>query len=656
MTKKTIIYFCLIFSSYMIVHGQEILRPLHFNPAKSSPDGTLKNDPSGPLLLPFKDDFSYRSSRPDPMRWKDSDVFINTTFAVHPKTVGTATFDAMDQHGRIYPEAETNLFQFQADFLTSRAIRLDSLLNDNPRALVPADSILLTFYYQPQGRGSMPRDRDSLVVEFLHTPGHYGEDPEDPDQEIWIDDLWVSMWRAEGQSLESFLKDNDSIFFKRVAIRIDDEIYLRDDFQFRFRNYASFPITKTPDNFGGNTSIWNVDYVTLDYGRSIADSFYYDLAFAAPAQSVLRDFQSMPWSHYITNPQAKNRSSFDVAITNLDNVTHNYSYRYFVMDEGGNIVRNYTGGTRNINPFYQDGYQSFEPHSNPIVVPNPFGNPPYTPAPAREFRVFHVIREGATGDDWPYNDTIMFRQVFDNYFAYDNGIPEVGYGLVGFNARGAVRFVLSHTDTLEAVQFFFNSTLFDQNERPFLLTVWKDLHPEEILYQSDPVSVEYGQWLNQFVTYKIDPPLVVSDTIYVGWQQLSNEFLNIGFDAVNDASQHIFYNSHGEWLPTIYQGALMIRPVFGAQLIANVNEPEKHEQQPVLYPNPVRHNTLNIQPLPGMEAGFSVEIFDATGRQVAVFNDQQSMDVSHLNNGIYILRIQPRNGTLPEAVRFIIAR
>ncbi|MFW5708193.1 MAG: T9SS type A sorting domain-containing protein [Bacteroidota bacterium] len=604
-------------------------------------------------MLPFREDFSYKGPFPDPMLWTDSFALVNQSYAIHPKTIGTATFDAMDQNGEIYEEAENNSYQFSADFLTSHPIRLDSVFEDQPRKLNPADSILLTFYYQPQGIGSAPRDRDSLVVEFLHTPGYWTDDPDNPGEEIWIDDLWVSVWRATGETLEEFLLNNDSVFFKRAAIMIEDETYLRDDFQFRFRNYASFPLSKTPDNFGGNISIWNVDYIMLDHDRSITDDFYYDIAFAAPAQSILKDLRAMPWAHYIVDPQARHKSSFDVAITNLDNFIYNYSYRYYTTDENNSVIRNYSGGTWNIAPFSQQGYQSYQPHANPPLVANPLGT--LSPASYRNFRIYHVLREGNTGDEWIRNDTIYFNQVFDNYFAYDDGIPENGYGLVGFNASGAVRFILGKTDTLDAVEFYFNPTLNNQNQSLFRLMVWKNLDPEEVLYMSDPVDVEFASQLHEFVSYPLEEPIEVSDTIYVGWQQMNDEFLNIGFDATGNASQHIFYNSFGQWLPSIYNGALMIRPIFGPEMATGWEEVTIKETL-TLYPNPVQHNTLNIGLPDTLPEEYEVHIFDITGKLIAVFHRQPRLDVSGLPNGLYFLRVTTPKGNLFEAERFIIAR
>ncbi len=636
--------------------AQEVLVPLEHNSLKynqlnkTQTKSLEKTDL--PLVLPFVDDFSYPGPYPDLRLWADSFVFVNNSFALHPKTIGTATFDGLNQHGKIYPQAEDTPFQFQADMLTSHPIRLDSVFNPAPIQLAPADSVILSFYFQPQGRGSAPRERDSLVLEFLHTPGYFMEDTLDSENQIWVDDIWMNIWSTTGKSLLELREENEGNYLQRVTINIEDTVYFRKDFKFRFRNYGSFPFSKTPSNFAGNTSIWNLDYVFLDYGRSTADIFYYDIAFVGPAQSMLRNYQAMPWNHFIVKPQQHLKTRFDNSITNLDNQTHNYSYRYFIKDESGEVIRNYSGGTWNIAPFHQQGYQNYEPHSNPIVIPNPL---PLTAANAREFRIFHVIREGQ-GDELQRNDTIFFTQTFDNYFAYDDGIAESGYGLAGFNPKGALRFVLHKEDKLTDVQFYFNPTLHNQNKKSFYLKIWKKLEPEEILYESEILAVDYNPEIAEFVNYKLDAPIAVSDTIYVGWEQITNDFLNIGFDLKNNARENLFYNTHGQWLGSIIDGALMIRPVFGEKALSSSFDLTYQQESLQLYPNPATGGFLHIKNHTDFGQNYEVQVYDASGRLVVHGDNLQTINISSLKNGLYLLKLIPANPGEIHSGKFIITR
>ena len=171
MKKITVIIF-ILFSGFSTMFGQEILTGLSVNPVikkylKKNPEKRFKaSDVYVPasLTLPFFEDFKQKDIYPDTLRWFDNEVFVNTDFSYRPPSWGVATFDAVDADGNIYPEA--NPLQFVADHLTSQPIRLDSVFDPVPKQLTPSDSVYFSFYYQPQGRGNDPQERDSLVLQF----------------------------------------------------------------------------------------------------------------------------------------------------------------------------------------------------------------------------------------------------------------------------------------------------------------------------------------------------------------------------------------------------------------------------------------------------------------------------------------------------------
>lgn len=654
--RNIIAPFLILLVSVQWCFGQELVRPLDVNPAKSNPEvqHREKTDENQlPLTLPFFEDFSYPGPYPDPKLWADSFAFVNSSFPVHPITVGVATFDALDQHGYIYEDAQENFSHFVADYLTSNPIRLDSVFSPSEAAIVLADSVLLTFYFQPQGRGGAPKEKDSLVVEFLHTPGYFYTD--EFGEQVWEEDLWQSVWSSEGQNLEDF-SGNTFPYFKRVAIPITDEVYLRNDFRFRFKNYSHFPIPKSLVNYAGNNNIWNVDYITLDRGRSVFNTSYYDIAFASPAGSMLENYTAMPWSHYIINPQSHLKSNFNNLITNLGSITYNYMYQYVIKDETNTNIRTYSGGTWNIAPFSEAGYQNHNAHTSPIVLANPL---PTAPAPERTFKIVHSIREGATGDDHPRNDTITYVQEFKNYFAYDDGVPEAGYGLEGFNnPQLAYRFQTSHNDNLEGVQIFFNRTLSDQNVKLFYLTIWSSIDPPEILYESEAITPEFQDGINQFTTYILESPVAVGTTFYVGWRQGNNDFLNVGFDLTNDASTNTFFNVGGAWEQSIQQGALMIRPLTSLPPSTGIQQPRQQLEFEV-YPNPVKDNFLNISlddELASQHHILQLTVYDVQGRVVMSENYSNIINISQMLNGMYFLRVTNPDTGHSGSVRFIIAR
>ncbi len=636
---------------------QEVLLPLPGNKQKSAErlhdQHTTRKSTAIPLTLPFWDDFSYKGPYPDGTKWADNDVFVNSGFAVHPITYGVATFDILDAQGHIYEHARADNMPFPADHLTSQPIDLGSHS--------PADSIVLSFYYQPQGRGGDPGVQDSLVVQFL-LPGNKENNNGDHEEE---EDIlrWQSVWSAAGESLKSFALDTFP-YFKRVAIPITEEKYFRDDFRFRFRNYASFSPGQTIPNYSGTANIWNIDYVLLNHGRSVFDDAYYDIAFAAPAQSILKDYTSMPWSQYIADPPSVLRENFSVRIANLDNSAYNYTYRYVVQDEELRTIRTYSGGSWVINPFSQEGYQDYQPHTSPIVLPGPF---PVAPAQHRHFRIVHSLREGATGDDFTRNDTIIYDQVFSNYYSYDDGSPERTHLVKGHSPARALQFTTKHPDVLEAVQIFLMGTINEQNPRlVFDLSIKRSLDPPDVLYNtSDPIATP-DEDQNGFVTINLDHPVEVKDTFYVVISQTGNVPLAnsvvIGFDLGNDASHRLFnyFGDGAGWHPSLKEGALMVRAVMERDKTVTTDLlPVLGEQSPVtVYPNPASGNNIHIRTNDHLinAAENRMHVFDITGRLLYSTGFTSTLDVSDLDNGVYLLRITNQHNRTMHTVRFIISR
>ncbi len=629
--------------------AQEAVLPLPYNPAKTK-EALLQNRASlklqtAPLQLPFWDDFSYTGPYPDPARWSDNYVFINNGYAVHPKTFNVASFDILDDEGNIYSHISNDNLPRPADHLTSNPIDLSSYS--------PEDSLVISFYYQPEGTGASPSDHDQLLLQFyLPEEVNEGEDEDDSDH-------WQTMWSATGPSLKSFAKDSFP-YFKRVNLAITDSRYFTEGFRFRFMNTASFPQARSIPNFSSTANIWNIDYVYLDAGRSIHDSTYYDIAFASPAQSMLRDYTAIPWSHYVANPQGLLRNNFSVRISNLDNTSYNYTYRYVIRDEGDNTIRTYSGGSWAIAPFYEIGYQDYQPHSNPIVLTNPL---PTAPATHRDFSIVHSLREGATGDAFPSNDTIIFRQRFHDYFSYDDGNPEMIHIIKGHYPSRAMQFVAQHQDIVEAVKIYFiESITRNDYQQGFRLKVWNSIDPEQLLYSSEESLIIEEDERGRFVKLYLDEEVAVEDTFYVGITQQGNVELRnsmvVGFDLDNDVSHRLFINTGDGWQPSTKSGALMIRPVMKRDYNTDLPRPEEKEAGLVVYPNPAGGNRLNIK-LEGhvWHTGQVVmKVFDTGGRMVISGQYEQTLDISSLRNGIYLLVIENPVTGKRQSTRFIISR
>lgn len=567
------------------------------------------------LELPFIDDFSGNSVFPDTLRWDDRNVFINSNYAINPPSIGVATFDALDSTGNIYSGA--SLDPFEADQLTSMEINLDYPVNSN---------IFFSFFYQPQGRGNEPEPNDSLTLEFK-VPGT---------------ENWNRVWKVTGTATHAF---------KQVMIPIDDTSYLKDSFKFRFKNYASLSVESSP-GMNANADHWHIDYIRIDTNRSVDDTVLRDICFVYPIESVIPQYESMPWDHFFGATFTEIPIMY-LKYSNRDTALRKVVSRFDFTDLIGNSP-SFTDTVRNSNIEYNELIeQSYKTTSDPELDFFDYHDNG-TDSGLFEIKAYLLIDEIY---DYPNNDTIYYYQKFSNYYAYDDGSPENGYGILSRNAKIAYKFEAKQEDALEAIQIYFNPT---KGTVPytlgkyFYLTVWDDNagEPGDTLYEEIGTSVHYADSLDGYYEYKLTNEIIVSGNFYIGLQQTTDDMLNIGFDINRDAKDKLFYNIDGTWKNTQFTGALMMRPVFG--------EPDppralkNKSKQVTVKPVPSR-NTIYLG-VDGklIESGSQIFIYNQYGQ--LLINTTQitySLDISHLFPGIYIVKVQSIDGNIATG-RFIV--
>ena len=617
------------------------------------------------LVLPFLDDFSTLSVYPDQNLWVDEDAFINNGFAKDPYSAGVATMDAIDADGNVYQDA--NLSLFTGDFLTSKPIRLDSVFHGtSPGALDADDNVYLSFLYQPGGYGNYPEMSDSLVLELYAGI----------DSSLVIDSIvsngdtipvyaekWNSIWSAPGIANDTNSTAIDS-GFKYVSIHIQDSIYFKKDFRFGFKNYVS--IDNSVPSWLSNADQWNIDYVYLDYNRAGEEDFYInDISFAGKAPGFLKNYTQMPWLHYRYGYKNELKETIQLQIANLDDAVHDISLTYFVFYKG-DTVGYYTPSSQstNINPYNTSGYLNEPQFSNPPVN--------YDFRESAEDSALFRIKYVLDYDDLiPGNNSFVYKQHFKNYFAYDDGTAEAGYGLTPSGSKLAYRFKMNTEDTLQAIDIYFNKTLNEANAKEFFLVIWKEeLTDENIIYYQEYLYPQFTDGLNKFSRYHLsdefftDPQNKTLDGIfYVGMIQTTDDMLNIGYDMNNDAGKYTFYNADGTWEQSMFNGALMIRPVVGKPLPGN--SPKQQPNYPSLgklkvVPNPVQGDHLHIEfekfnPTVDYSKTVTVRIYNSTGTIAIETPYKEQINVSSLKPGMYFIHVLQQGKSKQFQGKFIKA-
>ena len=595
----------------------------------------LRSD--GVVTLPFFDDFTETDLTLNETKWQNGNTLVNSGFPLFPTNYNAVTLDILDETGKVYSHASSS--PFIADSLMSKPIRL---VDDNGEPLNPADSVYFSFYYQPQGNGDAPEVNDSLVLMF----GYLFEDSM----------IWDHIWSTPGISLDSFLIKNDEQYFKQVLIPVKDEKYFQSEFVILFYNYGSLPSSMYP-NDRSNVDNWNIDFVYLDKNRSYYDRTYPLVTFSEKSPSLLKRYQSMPYRQYVNNPTVAIATEYQMFISNLDSVVANTQYTCFVQNRASEWSFDYSSKWCNISPFTLDGFQNCDGDNSTQACPRlkNFLFDMDSSVDTASYLVTHIIKvddENSTTK----GDTMYGIQKFYNYYAYDDGIPERGYGVVPEDSYFASQFSVSVPDTLRGVYMLFNRTYQDANYDFFDIVVWNDNNGKpgnEVYRLKNQRPIWDDEEIFKFSYYTFDDIVRVNGVIYVGVMQHSEESINIGFDTSKDNSQYNFYNSGYGWENSSMKGSLMIRPVLGCDMLSLDEEDYVENKRLILYPNPSK-NMLNIS---GVDSQFCDEImiFDMTGRLMKQFTNNVNLDVSDLQNGLYMMRVVTDEGK-SYTEKFMISR
>jgi hypothetical protein len=374
---------------------------------------------------------------------------------------------------------------------------------------------------------------------------------------------------------------------------------------------------------------------------------------------MLKKYEAMPYNQYFNNPGNELKDKLDLFITNLDSTIFNSTYFYAIYQVDGPFEYLYPGGNCNLFPFYINGYQNCVSCAAHACPPLNFIFP-LQQTDSAEFEIRHLILGDITPTD-TVGDTISFRQKFFNYYAYDDGTPEQGYGLTPAGSQLAYRFTLNVLDTLRAVQMYFNRTLNDANERYFNLMVWKDNNgkPGDVIYSQLSEKVEYTPGLLGFHTYMLDEPVVVNGIFYIGWEQQTSDNLNLGFDCYNNARQNIFFNTQGEWFPSTYEGALLMRPLLGkAFTLSGTGEQVLETGNISPYPNPlnsdlIRFRCTGIYENPEKTRNLTVTILNLPGMEIFSGNFASQINPGKLTPGLYLVAIKDENGQILSVSKLI---
>lgn len=532
-------------------------------------------------------------------------AYLNTTFGINPPSIGIVTLDGLDEFGLPYDIG--NPRQVKADELSSVPIDLGNL---------PDSDVYFSFFYQPKGLSIDPPDsQDSLILDFFNVNQR----------------KWQKIWSITG--VDSVIALSDSFVLKNI--RVPDSLQ-KNGFRFRFRNYA---------NSTGGFDQWHIDYIYLNNNRSINDTAFNDIAFVYDASGLLKDYTAMPWFHFRPNPPqhmkdttftlVKNNSPNSLQVWNKVVIPDTVNNSIYFRDPPTDVFIFLPPSTQfNLDYSIDFDYSMSDVDTGGV------------------FESFYDIdfRPGANQekDFIRSNDSVIGKTVLQDYYAYDDGTAEAGYGINpaqsadGFTAFMAVEFNIPFPDSLGALQMYFLPQDADVRNQEFELTVWNSLSPPNVIFSAPfRYNPQYTK-NNGFLTYNFGELVAVNQTFYVGFKAIGQRSLNIGYDLNTSSRAKIFWSYDGlSWfLPSdgIKDGSLMLRPIFRRTAFGvGIKETKTNQLEVLIYPNPTSGRITIVQK--GEGSIKELLLMNMSGKLIFQKDFSTSIDLNGLSAGVYFLKL-----------------
>lgn len=609
------------------LRAQQLILPLPADPVRAAHVAAGATAARGEarttaLSLPFFEDFAGQpEGRPDPSRWKDGNVLVNERFSNAPPSRGVATFDGLDSLGRAYglPTAFG-----PTDVLTSQAIDLSGVQ--------PGQSTYLSFFWQTGSVADGPNaERNNrqvrLVLEFLDNTGTW--------RQVWYNPS-VEFTGPSGR-ITTLTR------FRQRFIAVNEARYMHAGFRFRFRSFGSF---------FGTRDTWNLDYLILDRNRDTTAVSYNDLALSAPLSSLLKRYTAMPARQFnaAPNPTLELNDSTFTTLNSLDTLGLGTPYTYqgdVKLLPNGAPTQFVTG-----SPFAPSGikqrYTGGSLRGVPLSIPSGSGTT----------RVQHSIYLSLLFSPLPrttLNDTVRRTTEFADYFAYDDGTPEVTTFVAPppntLPASRAMRFWLNAPDQVSKIRYYYAGTTTSVgNTLPANVTVTFNVWgvgsdglplptPLASVSQTLPTSTVGG-----FREVTFSQPVPVDGSFFIGYTQVYNTttlFIQFGADRNSRRQPGTIYDrSNNAWTPyPVAQTVPILRPVMTGQVTSTQSAATDAAVQ--VYPNP----SSGLVQVQGRYT--RAVVLDALGRtaweQPAAQAGQAQLDLRRLPAGVYLLRL-----TLPD--------
>ena len=566
---------------------------------RSAPVTSWSVESTDTLVPPFTDDFSYPSDKPSAALWQDAKVWVNDEMALFQNSLGVATFDGLNEYGFAYKENALGSDSL-ADVLTSAYLDLQGLSN-----------VYLSFQLQEGGRGELPSNNDSIVVEYWSP--------------VTAD--WTQVWGQKGSGTSGP--------FSSVILPVQGANYLQKGFRFRFAAYGAR---------AGAYDIWNIDYVQLDKDRNPSDTIITEPAIARAHPLIIGSGAYTSWPWWVSNASSvANRPSTLEFIYRRNGAVPSGGWSLnlgqFRWEENGVLVQQTTAVPVITNTQHNQD-QTFTV-SVPSAAMNSFSGPT---------TVSSKVWFDGSAAGFRSNDTVRGTLTLENYLALDDGSAERAYAVQNVvGGRVAQKFKvggLGGSDTLKGMYFNF----VDAGEAytsTFRMAVWAPADsgdgPGNILYMSDSLYRPFtGYYRGDMMPYELDSSVSLNAyaEVWLGYICTSSNPMYLGLDQQRTLPSGMprYYGDGFNWYQSLEPGVAMMRPYF--RYSPTDMAVEELAQDFKVYPNP-SSGSLSIE---SPSAHYVLRTL--TGATVAAGHVEgyNNLELHHLDAGLYILSLRTAQG------------
>ena len=566
---------------------------------KGAPVTSWSVESTDTLVPPFTDDFSYPSDKPSAALWQDAKVWVNDEMALFQNSLGVATFDGLNEYGFAYKENALGSDSL-ADVLTSAYLDLQGLSN-----------VYLSFQLQEGGRGELPSNNDSIVVEYWSP--------------VTAD--WTQVWGQKGSGTSGP--------FSSVILPVQGVNYLQKGFRFRFAAYGAR---------AGAYDIWNVDYVQLDKDRNPSDTIITEPAIARAHPLIIGSGAYTSWPWWVSNASSvANRPSTLEFIYRRNGAVPSGGWSLnlgqFRWEENGALVQQTTAVPVITNTQHNQD-QTFTV-SVPSTAMTSFSGPT---------TVSTKVWFDGSAAGFRSNDTVRGTLTLNNYLALDDGSAERAYAVQNVvGGRVAQKFKvggLGGSDTLKGMYFNF----VDAGEAytsTFRMAVWAPADsgdgPGNILYMSDSLYRPFtGYYRGDMMPYELDSSVSLNAyaEVWLGYICTSSNPMYLGLDQQRTLPSGMprYYGDGFNWYQSLEPGVAMMRPYF--RYSPTDMAVEELAEDFKVYPNP-SSGSLSIE---SPSAHYVLRTF--TGAIVAAGHVEgyNNLELHHLDAGLYILSLRTAQG------------